>query len=72
MLRMRLEERDRDLRLAAAVVKLQLQRIGATTIVHHQIGRSAAADVAAAAFRLHEHIVPGRFAQPVDRIVRHT
>ncbi|WP_181763092.1 hypothetical protein [Mesorhizobium sp. B2-4-13] len=52
-------------------VEFQLQRINAAAIDHHEIGRSAVADVAATAFHLHKHIVPGRLPQRVDRVVRH-
>ncbi|MCF6117181.1 hypothetical protein L2449_09675 [Mesorhizobium muleiense] len=38
---------------------------------HHQIGRATVADIAATAFGFDEHIVSGRLAQRVDRIVRH-
>ncbi|MER9166205.1 hypothetical protein NKI12_02300 [Mesorhizobium australicum] len=68
---MDLEKRDLDRGLAPVAVELQLKRINAAAIDHHEIGRSAVANVAAAAFHLHEHIVPGRLAQRVDRIVRH-
>lgn len=71
MLGMDLDQRYLDLRLAAAAVEFQCQRIDATAIDHHQVGRSAVANVAATAFRLDEHIVPGRLAQRVYRIVRH-
>jgi predicted N-acetyltransferase YhbS len=35
------------------------------------VSGTAVADIAAAAFCLDEHVVPGRLAQSVDRIVRH-
>lgn len=66
-----LEQCDLYVGLAAVAVELQLQRIGAATVDHHQVGRTAVADVATAALRLDEHVVPGRLAQCIDRIVRH-
>lgn len=66
------EKRDLDLRLAPVAVKLQLLRVDAAAVDHHEIGGSAVADVAAAAFGFHKHVVPGRLAQRVDRIVRHS
>lgn len=67
---MDLEERDLDRWLAPVAVEFQLQRISAAAIDHHEIGRSAVADIAATAFHLHNHIVPGRLPQGVDRFVR--
>ena len=66
-----LEQSDPYIRLAAVAVELQLQRIDTAAIDHHQIGRSAVADVAAAAFRFHKHVMPGRLPQRVDRFMRH-
>jgi len=71
MLGMHFEERDLDLGLAPAAVELQPQRIDAAAIDHHQIGGTAVADVAATAFRLDKHVVPGCLSQSVDRVVRH-
>ncbi|WP_292664662.1 hypothetical protein [Mesorhizobium sp.] len=68
---MDLEKCDLHRRLAAAAVEFQLQWIDAAAIHHHQVGGTAVADVAAAAFSFHKHVVPGRLAQRVDRIVRH-
>ncbi|MES0190150.1 hypothetical protein [Mesorhizobium sp. LSJC264A00] len=68
---MDLEKRDFDLRLTPVAVELELQGIDTSAIDHHQVGGSAVADIAAAALCLHKHVVPGRLAQRVDRIVRH-
>ncbi|MBZ9776860.1 hypothetical protein [Mesorhizobium sp. CO1-1-8] len=61
---------DFNLRPAAVAVQLQLQGIGTAAIYHHQLGLSAAADVAAAALSFDEHVVAGRLAQRVDQVVR--
>ncbi|MBZ9905490.1 hypothetical protein LB557_05670 [Mesorhizobium sp. BR115XR7A] len=65
------KERDLDRWLAPVAVEFQLQRINPAAIDHHEIGRSAVTDIAATAFHLHKHIVPGRLPQRVDRIMRH-
>ncbi|WP_188393694.1 hypothetical protein [Mesorhizobium sp. SARCC-RB16n] len=68
---MKLQQRDLHLRLTPVTVEFQLQRVDAASIDHHQISRSAVADIPATAFHLHKHVVPGRLSQGVDRIVRH-
>ncbi|WP_164891822.1 MULTISPECIES: hypothetical protein [unclassified Mesorhizobium] len=45
--------------------------ISAAAEHHHQIGRAMVADVAATAFGLDQHVVPGRLSKGVDRLVRH-
>ncbi|MGX9118619.1 hypothetical protein ACWTU6_18415 [Mesorhizobium sp. BHbsci] len=45
--------------------------ISAAAEHHHQIGRAVVADITAAAFRLDQHVVPGRLAKGINRIMRH-
>ncbi|WP_287094222.1 hypothetical protein [Mesorhizobium sp.] len=45
--------------------------VGASAIDHYQIGGTAVAHVPAAALGFDEHVVPGRLAQRVDRMMRH-
>lgn len=55
-----LEQCDLHRWLAAAAVEFERQRIDPAAIDHHQVGRTAVADIAATAFCLDEHIVSGR------------
>ncbi|MBZ9776840.1 hypothetical protein [Mesorhizobium sp. CO1-1-8] len=68
---MDLQERDLHLRLAPVAVEFQPERVDTAAVDHHEIGGSAVADISATAFHLHKHVVPGRLAQRVYRIVRH-